>query len=199
VRRASSLLVMVGIPVSLGTVVVAIPIAPLLYGEAFAETGQVLTVFGAVIVFTFGTVVFGTIALATGRQKFWNTIMIAAIAMTVPLDLIFVPWADRRYGNGAIGGAMAYVVTEAFLFLVGLWKIAPYLVERVFVWRFVRVVLAGGIMFAVAWPLRDHPLILPIIVGVVSYVIALIALRVPEEDDWNQLRSLVSRQSTPTA
>ena len=164
---------------------VAIPLAPsLLYGQAFRPTGQVLTVLGAVIVLTFGTVVFGMVALATGRQRFWNTIMIVAIVITIPLDLVFVPWADRRYENGAIGGAMAYVVTEGLLFALGLWKIAPYLVERMFIWRFVRVLLAGGFMFALSWPLRDQPLVLPVVVGAVSYVLALVVLKVPEKEDW---------------
>ena len=199
VRRASSLLVMVGVPIGLGTVVVAIPLAPVLYGDEFAPTGQVLTVLGAVLLFTFGTVVFGMVALATGRQRFWNTIMILAIAISIPLDLLFVPWADRTYGNGAIGGAMSYFVTEGLLFALGLWKIAPFLVERVFMWRFVRVLLAGGLMFAASWPLRDLPLVVPIIVGAVSYVLALVALRVPEKEDWERLRGLVTRDRTRIA
>ena len=197
VRRASSLLVMVGVPIGLGTMVVAIPLAPLLYGNAFRETGQVLTVLGTVVVFTFGTIVFGMVALATGRQRFWNTIMILAIAITIPLDLIFVPWADRTYGNGAIGGAMAYVVTEALMFALGLWRVAPYLVERTFIWRLARVLIAGGLMFMASWPLRDEPLIIPIAAGAVVYVVAIVVLRVPEKDDLLRLRSMVSRNRSP--
>jgi O-antigen/teichoic acid export membrane protein len=197
VRRASSLLVMVGVPIGLGTMVVAIPLAPLLYGNAFRETGQVLTVLGTVVVFTFGTIVFGMVALATGRQRFWNTIMVLAIAITIPLDLIFVPWADRTYGNGAIGGAMAYVVTEALMFALGLWKVAPYLVERAFIWWLARVLIAGGLMFMVSWPLRDEPLIIPIAVGAVVYVAAIVVLRVPEKDDLLRLRSMISRSRGP--
>ena len=144
---------------------------------------------GTVVVFTFGTIVFGMVALATGRQRFWNTIMVLAIAITIPLDLIFVPWADRTYGNGAIGGAMAYVVTEALMFALGLWKVAPYLVERTFIWRLARVLIAGGLMFMASWPLRDEPLMIPIAVGAVVYVaLRSVVLRVPEKDDLLRLR-----------
>ena len=193
VRRSSSLLVIAGVPIGFGIAAIALPLAPFLYGEEFRETGQVLMVLGPVIVLTFGTIVCGTVALATGRQRFWNMIMVAAIVISIPLDVVFVPWADENFENGAIGGAMSYVVTEALLLVFGIWRVTPYLLERVFVWRVVRVVLAGVFMFAITWPLRDRFLAIPIAVAIIGYSAALLALRVPDADDRAAMRDLFAR------
>lgn len=178
VKRSFRSLLLMAVPIGLGTVVVAQQFAPLLLGEDFREAGDVLAVFGPVVLLTFGSVLFATVALATERQRFWNVVMLIGVVMTIPLDLILVPWADRTYSNGAIGGALAYLGTETMMVIIGLWKIAPYLLERDSAWRAIRTLVAGGLMFAAAWPLRDEFLLLPVALGAVVYVVALLALRV---------------------
>lgn len=189
VHRAFSLLLLFGVPIGLGTTVIAAQFAPLLYGRAYAETGQVLEVLGPVIILTFCTIMFGTIALATGRERFWNILMISAVAVTVPLDVVCVPWADSTYGNGAVGGAITYLITEALMFVLGAWKIAPYLFDARSSWRWARVLIAGALMVAAAWPLRHAFLLAPIGVGAVVYVAAVLALRVVSDYE----RHLVNR------
>ena len=189
VGRTFRSLLLLGVPIGLGTMVVARNVAPLLFGEEFRPTGQVLFTLGPVIVLTFGTVLFGTVALATGRQAFWNLVMAAGALMTVPLDLVFVPWADRRYANGAIGGAMAYVVTESMMIVLGLWKVVPYLLGRTTVAQVGRVLVAGGLMFAASWPLRDQFILLPVVVAAAVYVGAALLLGAITEEE----RRMVSR------
>jgi O-antigen/teichoic acid export membrane protein len=196
VRRSSSLLVMAGVPVGVGTFVIAVPLAPLLFGDAFRETGEVLMLLGPVIVLTFGTIVCGTVALATGRQRFWNVIMTVAIMISIPLDIVFVPWADRTFDNGAIGGAMSYLVTEAMLLALGLWQITPYLLERAFVWRVARIFAAGALMLAISWPMRERFIVLPLAVGLVGYFVALVVMRVPDADDRASVREMLGKATT---
>jgi O-antigen/teichoic acid export membrane protein len=193
VKRTTSSLLLATVPIGLGTAVVAFPLTPLLYGEDFRETGAVLFVLGPVLILTAGNVLFGTVALATGRQGFWTMFMVAAIVLTIPVDLLLVPWADRTYSNGAIGGAVAYLITESLLVVVGLTKVAPYLFDRTFVWRVARIGLAGALMFAASWPLRDRMLLVPIVVGVVVYVAAILALRVLDENDRRYVRGALAR------
>ncbi len=189
VRRTFATLTLVAVPIGLGTVVVAHQAAPLLYGEKFRETGPVLAVLGVVLIVTAVTILLGTVAMATGRQRFWNTVMFAGVLMTVPLDLVLVPWADRTYDNGAIGGALAYVVTEVMMLTVGLWKIAPFLVDRHTMSRVARILLAGCLLVAAAWPTRGSVLVLPVSVGAVVFVVAVLALRVLSDEE----RSMIAR------
>jgi O-antigen/teichoic acid export membrane protein len=183
VERSYGSLLVAAVPIGLGVVVVAPQLVPLLYGREFEPTAQVLIVYGLVSPLTFGAILFGTVAITTGRQRFWNVVMLVGIVATIPLDLVFIPWADRTYSNGAIGGAMAYFVTEGFMFVIGLLKVCPYLINRSTMSRSARILLAGCLMFAAAWPLHDRPLVVPIVVGAVVYIAAIVALRVVTDDE----------------
>jgi hypothetical protein len=48
-------------------------------------------------------------------------------------------------------------------------------------------------MFAASWPLRDRMLLVPIVVGVVVYVAAILALRVLDENDRRYVRGALAR------
>ncbi len=178
VRRTFQLLVLVGVPIGLGTAVVAPSFAPTMFGEDFAGAGDVLVVIGPVLVLTFGTTLLANLALATDKRGFWLVMLFAAAALTIPLDIVLVPWASDRYDNGAIGGALAYVVTETAQFALGLAVVAPYLVTRSMVWRSARVLAAGGAMMLVAWPFRDHFFAIPAIIGAVTFIVAAVVFRV---------------------
>jgi O-antigen/teichoic acid export membrane protein len=189
VRRTFHTIMAVGVPLGLGTMIVAGQITPLLFGEEFRPAGEVLFVLGPVIILTFATVLFGTVAMAIGRRRLWNVVMAVGVAMTILLDLVFVPWTDRRFDNGAIGGAMAYVVTEGMMVIVGLATVVSFLATRVTAERLMRTGVAGALMFAASWPLRDQFILIPIVVAVIVYAAAAIALGVVGHDE----RQLVLR------
>jgi O-antigen/teichoic acid export membrane protein len=183
VQRAFSTLIIVAVPIGLGTTLVAPAFAPQLYGEEFRETGTVLAILGPVIILTFGTILFGTVAQSTARVQLWIWVLLLAAFLTIPLDIVLVPWASDRYGNGAIGGALAYVITESVQFTIGLFVIAPFLVRRDIGWRVSRVLLAGAVMFAAGWPLRDAFVMIPIVACATVYVVLLFAFRVITDDE----------------
>lgn len=198
ITRTFAVLTVLAVPIGLGTVLVAPEFAPLLYGEDFRETGTVLAVLGPVIVLTFGTILFGGTALATGRARLWVIVMFGSALATIPLDMVLVPWANDRFDNGAIGGALAYVVTEGIQFVIGISFIAPYLISRTVAWRTLRVLAAGGAMFAVGWPLRQAPLPVPIAVCGIVYAIGVIALRVLGDDERRLAGDLLARAGIRT-
>jgi O-antigen/teichoic acid export membrane protein len=193
VARAFSALVLAAVPIGLGVTLIAPTFAPLLFGQEFRQTGTVLAVLGPVIILTFGTILFGTVALGTGRNRLWVWVMVAAALLTIPLDLVLVPWAHDRFGNGAIGGAIAYVVTESIQFGIGVWKIAPFVVHPRTLWRTARVLVAGAVMFAVGWPLRAEVLPVPVIVCGVVYVAMILILRVLTDEQRRAINAVGAR------
>lgn len=193
VQRAFSTLVLVAVPVGLGTTVIAPRFAPFLYGDDYAETGRVLEILGPVTILTFGTILFGAVALTTGRGSLWVGVMFAAAAITVPLDLVLVPWADDRLDNGAVGGALAYLVTEALQFTIGLLVVARFLVNRTLIWRIARVGLAGGAMLAVGLALRSAPQMVTIAACAVVYAVGIVAMRVLTPDERQMAHSLLNK------
>lgn len=198
VRRAIGVTLLGAVPIGLGTMVVAPEFAPLLYGEDFRETGQVLFVYGPVIVLMSCNTLFGAVSYATGRRVLWNTVMLVSILMTIPLDLVFVPWADAHFDNGAIGGAMAYVVTEAFQTTVALLSVVAFLRDRSFASRVVRIVAAGLVMFAVTWPFRELLFVVPATIGVIVYCVAVLAFGALSDDDRREIGSKLARVGVHT-
>jgi O-antigen/teichoic acid export membrane protein len=189
VRQAFSLLFVVSVPIGLGAAVVGPTFAPLLYGDQYDGTGTLMMIFGPVTILTFGTTLIATVALATGRKRFLAVLLTSMALLTVPLDLVLVPWAAERYDNGAIGGALAYLVTETLQFVIGLAMITPYLVTRAWAIRSAKVLLAGAIMVAAVWPIREAFFLVPALVGALVYPLAVLLLRVLDDSE----RALVGR------
>lgn len=183
ISRAMASVLLVTVPIGLGAIAVGRPLARFIYGDAFDGAGQVMIVMGFVLIVTSETILVGRYVIATGRQRFWNAVMVGGIVLTIPLDLVFVPWSDDRFGNGAIGGAMSYAVTESLMLAVGIWRFGSEILAPTVVPRFVRTLAAGGVMLAVVWPLRNDALMLPIVVGGVVYPLSVWILRAlgPEE------------------
>jgi hypothetical protein len=109
--------------------------------------------------------------------------MAIATGATVVLDLIFIPIMHDRFGNGAIGGSLSFVVTEIFMTIVGLHYMPKGALTRKNGWVAVRVVLAGLTMTAVIWPLRNLFIVIPIVVGAIVYILMLLALRAVSDED----------------
>jgi O-antigen/teichoic acid export membrane protein len=176
-------MLLISVPIGLATIVVSPTFVPLIFGEEFHETIPVLQLFGLVLIPTAQTVLLGRYALATGRTRAWALLMIGAIAISIPLDIVLVPIMDDRFGNAAIAGAAAYLVTETLLVLVGVFVLDPAIANRALLTRFVRCSAAGSAMLAVSWPLRNLLFLIPGTVAVTTYVIVILALKTlnPEE------------------
>lgn len=181
-------MLLVSLPAGLGLVVMAQPLVDLVLGAEFSDAGPVLALLGIMLVFTFHTTLVGQFAVATGREvAIYLTLFFAAL-LTIPLDLVFVPFADDRFGNGAIGGAMSYIVTEVLIFVVGVVWIAPGIVGRSTARRIGKCAIASAAMVGIALWLRDLPIVVPIAGAGAVYVVALVLLRTLHDDELARLR-----------
>jgi O-antigen/teichoic acid export membrane protein len=199
VARAFDALVILAVPIGLTAVVSADQFTLLLFGDEFAEAGPVFAVFGVVVMLTFFSILFGSYAVAIGRQTAWNVLIIAAIAASILLDLVLVPWTDSEFDNGAIGGALAFVFTEGAMVLYGVWKLAPQIVTARRIALVVKCAVAGGCLIGAAWFIRDRFFVLPALAGMAAYVVALVALRVLDRDEVARLRHLVPSRRASAA
>lgn len=193
VRRTFSALVPIGVAVGFGTVVIAEPVCVLLYGEEYRRSGAVLAVFGLMIPFIYSTMVVATVAMATGRRRFWNTVMVVAVVATIGLDIVLVPLTDRLFDNGAIGGAASYVLTEAGMLAIGMWKIVPVTRSARSLVRIAKTVFAGALMVAAAWPLRGLFVAVPTAVGAAVFLSAAVALGIPTDEERAAIRQMAVR------
>ena len=106
---------------------------------------------------------------------------------------LFVPWMDSVANNGAIGGAMSYVVTEAFMMAVGIRAIAPSTFRGASLRRVVKILIVGCVMVAVTWPLRERMLLVPVTIGALVYVAGVWALNILTPDERQLLQKMLAR------
>ena len=98
-----------------------------------------------------------------------------------------------REGNGAIAGALSYVVTESMMVAAGLGLLARHLLTARRVRRVALCLVAGGAQLAVGWPLRHLPVVLPAAAGLAAYGAAVVLLRVPTQAERDLARRVLGR------
>jgi O-antigen/teichoic acid export membrane protein len=159
----------VAVPLSLGLVVLGPRLAGFVFGDGFGGTGRALAMFGVALVPTYLATLLGYVATAMDRVAVWVRLMFGAALATFALDLVLVPWTDRRFDNGAIGGALSYVLTEIVIVAVGLSTLGVRLVRPALLVVALKALACGALMAAAVWAARDLPLVVPIAVGAAVY------------------------------
>jgi len=191
--KSFNLMFLAAVPIGFGIMVVSHDLVPLLFGEAFRPAGTVLMLLGVVLIFTYLNTLLGQIFVSIDRTNTWTAVMIVAALITIPLDIVLVPWSQQVFNNGAIGGALSYMTTE-FGMVVTAILMLPHATLNWSNFRTAVLVLGSGLaMVAVAWPLREYPLPAPIIAGAVTYVALILLLRVIPPDDMQTLRGMIGQ------
>ncbi|MCU0489993.1 MAG: flippase [Chloroflexaceae bacterium] len=182
-QRSFNLMLIISVPIGLGVLAIADPLVLLLYGEAYIPTGHILAVMGVVLIFMYVNVLLGQYFTAIDRQNTWTLCIFISVVVTIPLNLVLVPWSERVFGIGALGGAFSFLITEVGQFIAG-WFLLP---KGTLTWATVRValrtLLAGLLMFGLVWLNRDQFILIPVFVGVSAYVgLGLLFRLVPEKE-----------------
>ena len=102
---------------ALGTFLFAGDAIALVYGERhFSGAAIVLKVFGPGLLLLFVDVLFANALTATGRAGAFSLVKVASIGVSTALDLVLIPWFQRRWGNGGVGAVAAFIVSELVVF-----------------------------------------------------------------------------------
>jgi O-antigen/teichoic acid export membrane protein len=192
IGRSVNLMLLLGVPMTLGLIVVADNLTVLLYGPAFAPGGAVLATMGIALTFTFLNILYGQLLVATDRTNDWTKTMVAATVAMFVLATTLVPWSQRTFGNGAIGGALSFVITELAMSITG----TLLLPKGTFTWTNVRTgaltLVAGVVMFLAASWFKTALLPIPVAVGALTFAAAVVLLRVIPREDVQFLRELAA-------
>jgi O-antigen/teichoic acid export membrane protein len=172
-----------GVPIGLGLAIVAGPLVELIYQSKFPQSGAVLSVMSITLIFTYVATVLGRFLIATDRTNAWTIAMIAGIALAFPLNFVLVPWTQQMFGNGAIGGALRLLCTEFLMAIFALWMLPSGTLTRQSLSTAVRIFVAGGVMVAACWFVRDMFIAVPVLVGMATYTLMILALRVLKPED----------------
>ncbi len=116
--------------------------------------------------------------------------MAIATVATVPIDLVFIPWCDANLGNGGIGGSISFIITEGGMLAAGLMLLPKGMLARENLWLSLRALLAGLLMTAAIYPLRDYFLAIPILVAVLVYGVLVFVLKLVPDEDFQLVREM---------
>jgi O-antigen/teichoic acid export membrane protein len=192
-RRGLDLMFLLSVPIGLGTFMIAQPLVVLLYGAEFRPSGEVLAVLGIVLIFTYLNTFLGQLLISSDRTGRWNVVMLCSMLLTIPLDFILVPWTRDVLGNGALGGATAFLFTEAVMVSGAILLLPKGTLQWSNVRTAVMTLVCGATMVASSWWLRDELLLVSIVVAAVVYCGTVVLFRVVSREDL-QIMMDVSRQ-----
>jgi len=118
-KKSATLIAPVGLSVSLLIVLLADPIATLLFGAHFTGTADVLRILGGIPFIMSLTLLFSDIFLiGFGYERYWSTLIMWAGVISIMLSLLLVALLDLRH----IGSSFALLITELFVLCGALWK-----------------------------------------------------------------------------
>ncbi|MCB8977307.1 MAG: flippase [Ardenticatenaceae bacterium] len=188
--KSFDLLFVLSVPIGLGLIAISNPLVIGLFGKEFANTAPILAVRGIVLIFTYQNILLGQFLISIDRQNPWSIVLAVATLATIPLDYLFIPWCEAMFSNGAIGGALAYIVTEVCMFIIALRLLPQGWLNRSNAVFAVKTVIAGLVMLLVVWWVKDLFIIIPILVGAITYLIMILVLRIIPKEDWLLIREL---------
>lgn len=186
--RFFKLLVALGWPLTIGTVVLAAPVGQLF--RLYPESIPSLRILGLAIVFLFANSAFTAMLYAVDRQDLFAWATGIAVVINIGLNLIFIPM------YGYLAASAITVVTEAGFSVAGWFFVAR--TERL-AWLRVswRTLVAGLVMGAVLYPLSGRAIYLSAPVGLVVYAASLWLLRAVQREELDLvLRGFGMRRAT---
>ena len=170
---------------------IANPLVALIFGPEFANSGPILAVLGVVLILTYQNILIGHFLISMDRQNVWTKVMVVATIATIPLDMVLIPWCEATFGNGALGGAISFGLTELSMMLVGLYLLPAGALTRANLWTALRIMVAGSVMALVVWRFDNLFIAIPVFLGVVSYLTVVLLLRIIPKEDFTFLQSLI--------
>ena len=173
-NRFFKALLLIGWPISIGILVLAHPLTHALFGPEYSNSEPALRILALGLAIAFVNNAFIGVLSAADRQSSFTWAAGWSLVANVVANLALIPTFGYQ------GASVATVITEIVLGLAG-WVLTARYIGRVPVARLSwRIVVAGLVMGAAVFPLREMggmALVIPIVVGVAVYGGAVLLLR----------------------
>jgi len=196
-RRAVEAAIVLTVPTAIGTAVLAAQIIDAVgYPAAFQHSVVLIILLAPSLPLVAVDMMVGTALNASDRQRRWAMVAVAAAVLNPLVNIVAIPLAHERWGNGAIAAAGVTTATELFLLVAGILLLPRRTLDRATLGFAARVGAAGAVMGLALIPARDLPIIVPVTLGAVVYCLASLALRTVTADDLRQIARHV-RPRTP--
>lgn len=140
------------------------------------------------------TMPLGICILAAGKRRAWSIVQSLCIAVSLIFDPILLPWFQTRYGNGALGLAIAGVFSEVLVVACGVVLAPKGIFDRRFAKSLALAVLSGAAMAFAAWLMKPITPFIAAPLAVIVYCVALVVTGGIEKVHVNAARSMIQRK-----
>lgn len=190
-ERVMKVLIVVVLPISAGTIMLAQPIVSLFYSVKYLEAVTSLEVLMAGLIFVFLNFPLGSLLNGCEKQV-TNTVLVACtMVLNIILNFILIP----RYSF--LGASIAFLLSHTSLFVASMFvakKIIPYNFSELLKY-FLKTVLSAAAMVIPLYFLRDFIPVVPLIViGALIYFGMIFLIRVITPEDRKFLIQMINRR-----
>jgi O-antigen/teichoic acid export membrane protein len=189
-RPVMEMVVLLSMPICVGSVLVASPLLRAIYGPGFAGSIPVFALLALCVPPMYLNIMANQIMIARKQQMVWTKMMVLASVINPLMNLFLIPYFQRTQGNGAIGASVAMVITEVVLAVIGLWLVRGAYVRKSAVRMFKGAIATAVMGIIVVLALRVG-LLLGVVAGMASFAAAALLLRLATDDELEQGKLLL--------
>ncbi len=192
-RTPVELILVISAPIAVAVGLVADPLIHAVYGTGFAQSVPVMVILAFCIPPIYLNIILASVLLAAKRQRVWTIVMAGAAVINPLFNLVLIPLTEHRDHNGAIGAALALVLTEVLMDVVGLVLIGRDVFDRRMVRRCGLVCVACAGMAGVAYAARPLGTEISLALGFATFAVLIPALRIVRPDELALARGELAR------
>lgn len=190
-RPAMEAVVILSLPVCAGAIVISAPLVRDLYGQQFVQSVPVFALLALCVPPMYLNIMANQVMIARNQQMVWTKMMGLASVVNPLANLVLIPYFQRTRDNGAIGAAIAMVVTEIILAAIGVFLIRGAF-TRSSIGRVLRAAVATLAMAILAELGLRVDLIVSVAVGLISFPLLAMLLRVPSDGEREQVARMIT-------
>lgn len=185
-ERSFKYLIVISLPIAVGTTLLAPDIVMYLYGSAFSQSIFALQIVIWVIPVIFLNYLFGVVITSINKQNVFIKAMFVAMIVNIILNLILIPWLSY------IGAAIVTVTTETIYDLILFYFLNKFISDISLVNILTKPVLACIIMSLFIYFVKIN--IFEVIgLSILIYLAVLIVLKYFTQEEINMFKSLIKR------
>ncbi|MFH1283564.1 MAG: flippase [bacterium] len=170
--QASAFMLILSLPMSIALIIKADWVMNLLYGSKYDGGETALSILACAIPFLFALTIPASVLIAANKQKIIGYSSLAATLINITGNILLIPV------SGYVGSSIMLLATHVVLFLVLAIAAKRWVINRLVLWKFVRVVLAGVLMSCLLVFIDFKYDLLGILAGFLIFYGCLIPLRV---------------------
>jgi O-antigen/teichoic acid export membrane protein len=191
-RAPLHLMLLLSLPICAGSVLLADPLVPLLYGHDFSQSVPVFRILALSIPPTYLSIMANQVLIASNRQWLWTKVMAGATILNPALNFVLIRYTDAHLHNGAIGAAISLVVTELVVVAIAI-RVLRSMFTVASLARTLRAALASVGMVIAGLAARRLGVVAEVAVSGAALLLLAAVLRVVTPDELRSLWDTASR------